>query len=235
MIDTKMHTLAIIPARSGSKGIINKNLQTIDNKSLLQISVEVALQVNEIDKLVVSTDSPLYAELGKKFGAEVPFLRPEDISGPEATATMVIRHALEHYRKSGENFDQVIYLQPTSPFRNEDDIKACIKLLKKYQEVVTVVDIPHNFRPESLFVKDEDDSVSHYQQNISKVYIRQKKSDKFLARNGPAVYAAKTSFILSQEIYTGQIGCVEMPRERSFDIDDTFDLTIARAMKNELK
>jgi CMP-N,N'-diacetyllegionaminic acid synthase len=122
--------LAIIPARSGSKSIIDKNIQSFYGKPLLAHSIEHALKSNRIDKVILSTDSEHYSDIGKSFGAEVPFLRPKEISGDFATDLEVFIHALE-LLKLKENYiaDIVVHLRPTTPIRNVDDIDNMIDLL----------------------------------------------------------------------------------------------------------
>ena len=114
--------LAIIPARSGSKGVKDKNIRPLHGKPLMQYSIEAARESGIMDRIFVSTDSPRYADIARAAGAEVPFLRPADIAGDRAVATDYLVHAIETYRTLGETFDYFALLQPTSPLRTGQDL-----------------------------------------------------------------------------------------------------------------
>ncbi len=131
--------LAIIPARSGSKSIVDKNVQSFYGKPLLAHSIEHGLKSEKIDKVILSTDSESYAELGRTFGAEVPFLRPKEISGDFSTDLEVFLHTLEFLRIK-ENYvpEIVVHLRPTTPIRNIVDIDNMIELLKHNSDADSV-------------------------------------------------------------------------------------------------
>lgn len=122
-----MSNVAIIPARSGSVGIKNKNLMKVGGSTLLELAVKEAVEANSIDSVIVTTDSQYYADLAKSYGAEVPFLRPAEFSTSNATAVDVMRHAISELAKVVDfKIDRVAYLQPTSPFRLSSDIDNTI-------------------------------------------------------------------------------------------------------------
>lgn len=135
------YILCIIPARSGSKGISDKNIKELFGKPLLAHSIDQAKQSKYIKnmKIIVSTDSEKYASIAKKYGAEVPFLRPQEISGDLATDDQFICHALENLK---ENFDLVLQLRPTQPLRSTEDIDKCLDVMIKnnsYSSLRTVI------------------------------------------------------------------------------------------------
>ena len=121
--------LCIIPARSGSKGIINKNIKNYKGKPLLAWSIEHALRCHYKMRIIVSTDSEEYAEISRKYGAETPFLRPSNISEDNSTSLECIQHCVEWLNLS-ENYkpDIILLLQPTTPNRDINDINKCLKL-----------------------------------------------------------------------------------------------------------
>ncbi len=125
-----MKVLAIIPARSGSKSIKDKNIQSFFGKPLLVHSIEHALECKLIDRVILSTDSEAYAQIGRLAGAEVPFLRPADISQDLSTDLEVFQHALS-YLAEQESYvpDIVVHLRPTTPVRNVEDIDRMIMML----------------------------------------------------------------------------------------------------------
>lgn len=128
-----MKILCIIPARGGSKGIPKKNIIDVSGKPLIAYTIGPALDVMKqgyVDKVIVSTDSQEIADVSVKYGAEVPFLRPESISGDKAKSVEFMSHALEYYENLGVYYDAVLLLQPTSPLRNSDDLKKAIDMYK---------------------------------------------------------------------------------------------------------
>lgn len=130
--EKKSSVLAIIPARGGSKGIPRKNLYPILGKPLIAYTIEAALLSSYIDRVLVSTDDEEIAEVAKKYGAEVPFLRPKNIAADKTPDLPVFRHALLWLKKN-ENYqpDMVVHLWPTSPLRKPKDINQAIILLQK--------------------------------------------------------------------------------------------------------
>ena len=114
----KPYVVALIPARSGSKGIENKNLRTLHDRSLLDWSISAARKTQNISRVVVSTNSSEYAEVAKKAGAEVPFLRPELISQDKSNDFEFVKHALDFFNNEGQIPDLIVHLRPTTPFRD---------------------------------------------------------------------------------------------------------------------
>lgn len=127
---SKGQVVAVIPARAGSKSIPHKNIKSLLGKPLLAYSIEHALNSKYVDRVIVSTDSEEYAEIARKFGAEVPFLRPKDISKDDSLDIELFKHALEWY-KTKENYapDYCVHLRPTHPVRNTTDIDRMLEIL----------------------------------------------------------------------------------------------------------
>ena len=125
----KPRVLALIPARGGSKGLPGKNLRLLAGKPLLAWSVEQGLATPEIARVVVSTDDPKVAEVARACGADVPFLRPVEISADDSPTSAAVLHALDFLAAKGEEFDAVLLLEPTSPLRAKDDLSRAIGVL----------------------------------------------------------------------------------------------------------
>ena len=125
----KPRVLALIPARGGSKGLPGKNLRPLAGKPLLAWSIEQALAAPEIARVVVSTDDPNIATVARSCGADVPFLRPAEISTDDSPTSAAVIHALDFLAERGEEFDAIVLLEPTSPLRAAGDIGRAIKLL----------------------------------------------------------------------------------------------------------
>ncbi|MBO5238282.1 MAG: acylneuraminate cytidylyltransferase family protein [Lachnospiraceae bacterium] len=132
--------LAMIPARGGSKGIKGKNIKFLCGKPLLAYSIEVALQCSYIDYVLVSTDSEEIAKCGKDYGAKVPFLRPAEYATDEAKTIDVLLHGIETLKQIGEEFDYLMLLQPTQPFRTPQQLSEVIEMVidKKLASLVSV-------------------------------------------------------------------------------------------------
>ena len=126
-----MKNLAIIPARGGSKGLKNKNILKFDNKPLLAWSILAAKKSKLFSKIIVSTDSKKIAVIAKKYGAEVPFLRPKKLSSDRSKSVDLVIHALDFYKKKNLFFKNIFLLEPTSPLRDEKDIIRSFKYINK--------------------------------------------------------------------------------------------------------
>jgi CMP-N,N'-diacetyllegionaminic acid synthase len=150
--------LALIPARSGSKGILHKNVQMVAGKPMLAHSIEQARACPAVDRVIVSTDSEDYAAIARQYEAETPFLRPAEISGDSATDWQVFHHALDWLGKhEGAVPDIVVHLRPTHPRRNPADIATAVELLRSHPEwdsVRSVVPAPHT--PYKMWLKNDD-------------------------------------------------------------------------------
>ncbi|MFC1498519.1 cytidylyltransferase domain-containing protein [Verrucomicrobiota bacterium] len=126
--------LGVIPARGGSRGVQRKNVRLVNGRPLIQYAIECALSCDCLDNVVVSTDDEEIAEIARKVGADVPFIRPSDLARPETPMLPVLKHALieaeKFYKKT---FDAVVLLDPTGPLRIVDDVEGAIKLFKDKQ------------------------------------------------------------------------------------------------------
>jgi CMP-N,N'-diacetyllegionaminic acid synthase len=154
----KRRHLAIVPARGGSKAIPSKNIKPLGGKPLIQWAAEAARESGLFDKIVLSTDSPEIAKVGRSVGLEVPFLRPADIATDASPMLPVIRHALAHYEKEGYVPDVVILLQPTSPFRKPQTLREASRRIvgEGFDSVVGVRRVPDEYSPYYLMKVDED-------------------------------------------------------------------------------
>ena len=153
-----MKNIAIIPARSGSKGLKDKNIKELNGKPLLAYSIEAAKKSKLFDEIMVSTDSEKYAEIAKQYNANVPFLRSATNSGDKAGSWDVIVEVLGKYQELGKTFDTVCLLQPTSPLRTAEDIINAYNLLEEKQAdaITSVCEVDHS----PLWTMTLDDSLS---------------------------------------------------------------------------
>ena len=126
-----MRNIAVITARSGSKGLKDKNIKRLHGKPLMAYSIEAAHMSECFDCIHVSTDSEEYAQIAKEYGAEVPFLREEELASDSADCWNAVRDVLCKYEKMGQKFDRVMLLQPTSPLRTAGDIQNAFSLIEE--------------------------------------------------------------------------------------------------------
>jgi len=213
-----MKNIAIIPARSGSKGIPDKNIIDLCGKPLIQYSIEAALN-SHLDKVVVSSDCQNILDIAASLGAST-LKRPAELSTDSSSTLDAVLHLLSC---TEEKYDNVMILQPTSPLRTSQDIDKALKIFtdKDADSLVSVVKVPHNMVPESLMRMDDVGELTHYLEG-ERCYRRQDKT-VYYARNGAAIYISKISCVKGG-ILNGKIIAYEMPFLKSFDIDEVEDL-----------
>ena len=154
-----MSTIAIIPARSGSKGIPNKNIKLLGGIPLFAFSIMAAKRMKGVDRIIVSTDSKEYADLANSFGAETPFLRPAEISGDKSTDYELFTHLLNWFTLN-ENYEPeyIIHLRPTTPLRDPLKMTEALELFEKDKSIASSLRSGH-LAPESpfkWFLKDDE-------------------------------------------------------------------------------
>lgn len=133
------NTLALIPARGGSKGVPHKNIRLLNGFPLIAYSIALAKISEKIDRVIVSTDSIEIAELAKKFGAEVPFMRPENFSGDKSPDYEFMNHALTWLETHREGIPQyIIHLRPTTPLRTPEVVDKAIEEFKNHKEATSL-------------------------------------------------------------------------------------------------
>ena len=221
-----MRNLAIIPARSGSKGLKNKNIRNINGKPLIFYSIEAALNSGVFDKVIVSTDSKEYANIAKIYGAEVPFLRSTRLSGDNTSSWDVVIDILKKYNQSGINFDHVVLLQPTSPLRTAEHIKEAYNLFidLKANSVVSVCQTDHSPLWSNI-LPDNNSMVDFIKPEVSS--IPRQQLPKYYRING-AIYIVKASYLMNTtNIYEEKSFATIMDKRSSVDIDDETDFKYA--------
>jgi len=124
-----MKLVVIIPARGGSKSLHNKNILPLNGKPLLSYSIAYSLKSNLVNTTIVSTDSKEIAKIAKKYGAAVPFLRPNELAQDDTRDYPFMRHSLDYFESQGEFFDLYVLLRPTSPMRPSGLIEKAVKIL----------------------------------------------------------------------------------------------------------
>lgn len=218
-----MKIISIIPARGGSTGIPMKNLVILNKKPLLYYSVSASLKSKLVNRTVVSTDNEKIANYAQSIGAEIVY-RPKKLSGNKIGLEPVIFHVLNYYKKNKDyEPDVVVTLQNTSPFRNAQYIDQSLALFKKgsYDSVIS------GFKSKFLLWKNKGKVVIPINYNPMKRPRRQEMK-KYFIENG-AIYVTKYSSLRKfNSRVCGRVGLCVMPQKLSLDIDNDFDLFLAR-------
>ncbi|RDU59048.1 acylneuraminate cytidylyltransferase family protein [Helicobacter marmotae] len=226
--------LAIIPARSGSKRLKDKNIKPLCGKPLLAWSIESALDCDYIDEVVVSTDSTLYADIALSYGASVPFIRPDSLSKDTTTTFEVLEHCIHYYKEVlNKAFDYVVLLQPTSPLRQSWHIKeACEKILSCNKDSLISIS-PCEHSPLWCNTLGEDEDMSHFLAD-SILNVRSQDLPQFYRLNG-VLFIAKTEVLLTyQTFFTPKSIAYKIENIYSSDIDSALDFDIATLLANRL-
>lgn len=228
-----MNNIAIIPARSGSKGLRNKNIKDLAGKPLISYTIEAALNSGVFSKVMVSTDSEEYAEIAIKYGAEVPFLRSASTSSDNASSWDVVKEVLSKYRLRSDKFDMFALLQPTSPLRNAIDIRNAydIYIRKNAKAVVATCEMEHS--PQWCNILPENYSMDGFLSQNSN--LQRQKLDTYYRINGSIYMVNVESFLEDTNIYQEGSYAYVMSTEKSVDIDTELDFCIAETIISQIK
>ena len=228
--------LAIIPARSGSKGIKNKNIKIIAEKPLIFWTIKNALASKYIDYVLVTTDSEEISKIARDEDVEVPFLRPPHLSSDDAKMKDVIHHTLA-WTKANDKFqsDQFILLQPTSPFRNNQHIDEALELAnnnKKFSSVVSITKVSkHPFWMKQI---DNNGRIKDFINKKSEDYNNRQNLPILYQLNG-AIYIAENDYFYNNKVLFDQNSKpYVMDEYSSLDIDSSFDWDVAQILSKRM-
>jgi len=226
-----MRRIAIIPARSGSKSLTDKNILPLLGKPVIAYTIEAAIQSKCFDKVFVSTDSRRYAEIAMQYGADVSFLRSEYNASDAASTWDAVREALARFKESNQIFEVIALLQPTSPLRNDKDIQNAMDIFneKSANFVESVCEMEHsplwsNILDDTLSLKNFIKPEHNTRRQLLPVYYR---------KNGAIYIIRANSLDKLDYLYLDGSYAYIMPTERSIDIDSLIDLKIAEIFLNE--
>lgn len=224
-----LKNLAIIPARSGSKGLINKNIKPLNGKPLMAYSIEAAINSGVFEEVYVSTDSEQYAKIALDHGASVPFLRSLATATDKASSWDVVREALEHYEGMGKTFDMFTLLQPTTPLRKASDIQKAYQLYveKNSNAVISVCEVDHS--PLWSNTLPEDNCLCNFIREEVINLPRQELKTYYRINGG--IYMVKVDYFRKNgSLYEKDCYAYIMDKERSIDIDDELDFQFAEVI-----
>ncbi|MHC8355014.1 acylneuraminate cytidylyltransferase family protein [Pseudomonas sp. LB3P81] len=222
-----MSVYAFIFARGNSKGLPGKNIKSLGGVPLLGHSIQIAQQVSTITKIFVSTDSDEIAAVAESYSVEV-IRRPEQLASDTAPEWLAWRHAIEYLHDRGEHFDLFVSLPATSPLRSVEDVSKCIASADENTDVVVTVTPASRSPYFNMLVRDEK-GFSHLVCSSSDVHRRQDAPEVYDMTT--VAYVARPSFILDkQNIFSGRVKSVIIPKERAVDIDDIYDFKMAEML-----
>ncbi len=213
--------VAVIPARSGSRSVKDKNIKPLAGRPLLAYSIKAAKACKLIDNVVVSSDSEKYLDLARFYSAET-VKRPSELAEDETPMLPVLQHAVEEVEKTGKKVKTVVLLDPTSPLRLVKDIEKCLSLLTgETKSVVTVTEAEHN--PYFVMTTIKESGFINYPLfKTSGKIIRRQDAPKVYRINA-AVYAIKRDVLMKGKIFTDETKAVVIPEERTSHIDTELD------------
>lgn len=227
--------LALIVARGGSKGLPNKNIKLLNNKPLIAYTIEAAQKSKYIDKIILSTDCHQIAKIAQKYGAIVPFMRPESLATDDSPVIETFIYTIDKLNNEfGYKISEFVLLQPTSPLRTSEDIDNAIELFYNKNADSVISYTPehhpifwHKFINDDYTFEDIFQNTQTNRQNIKKTFYP----------NG-AIYVFKYSLICQKKYYSEKSFAYIMPRNRSVDIDTIEDFEYAeflilKNLKNE--
>lgn len=223
-----MKTLYIIPARGGSKGIPGKNIKPLAGKPLIEYSIDVAREFADDKDICVTTDDKRIIDVVERIGLKVPFIRPDELATDRSGTYEVLLHALDFYESRGIHYDTMVLLQPTSPFRTADDVKACLELYSDDIDMVVSV-MPAATNPYYNAFETDENGFLHISKGDGN-YTRRQDAPKVWEYNG-AVYVINIQSLRKMPLgeFTRR-RMYEMSRERSIDLDTHTDWLIAEIM-----
>lgn len=221
--------IAIIPARGGSKRIPRKNIKLFHGKPMIAYSIEAALSSGCFDKVIVSTDDQEIAEVAKQYGAEVPFIRPDDISDDHATTIDVIHHAVQWYEHQQVEIDYVCCLYATAPFVTAEDLKLGYQKLvsdKKVEFVFSATSFP--FPIQRAIKLSTSGAVTMFAPENE--LVRSQDLEEAYHDAGQFYWGKKSAFLERKSFFSPHSRVVLLPRQRVQDIDTDEDWHFAETL-----
>lgn len=229
-----MGVLGLIPARSGSKGIPNKNIKEICGRPLITWACEAALNARTLDKIVCSSDSTKIIEIAEVSGVQAPFIRPANLARDNTLIVDVICHALEYLKERGEDYDYVCLIQATSPLVASEDIDRAVKKALEHNADTVICGYNCGQRhPTAMFTMGNTGEVEWLLDSKERMALRQDLPTIFM--RGGLVYVFRSDSLLkTRRLYGSRVYAVEMPEERAISIDTELDFTIAEVLLRRL-
>lgn len=226
-----MTVLGIIPARGGSKGVPRKNIVPVGGRPLLAYTAEAALGAKRLSRVILSTEDEEIAEVGRRCGLDVPFLRPAELALDSTPTLPVLVHAVSELERAGFSCDAVCLLQPTNPLRDADTIDRCIELFEQSKAdcAVTVLPIPAEHNPYWAFLPSPDGTLRLAMGGTVPIPRRQDLPPAYF-REGSVYVTARRALMEEKSLYGHRVVGVPLAPEDCVNIDDAADLARAEEL-----
>jgi CMP-N-acetylneuraminic acid synthetase len=217
-----MLTVATICARGGSRGVPGKNIRPLAGHPLLAYTIATARACPFVDRVVVSTDSDAIATVARAYGADVPFLRPAELATAEAGKIPVLQHAVRTLEAAGPRVDLIVDLDPTSPLRALDEVEACWRLAQSPETDIVFTVAPARKNPYFNMVELVD-GYARLSKPPAGAVVRRQDAPAVYEMNA-SIYVWRRDYLLDDgRVIGGRSRIVEMPAERSRDVDSETD------------
>lgn len=226
-------TLAVIPARGGSKRVPRKNVREIGGQPLISYTIQQAENAEEIDRAIISTDDEEIAQIAREHGGEVPFLRPADLATDTASLSGTIKHAIEWMSREEHEHTRVCSLQVTSPLRSARDIDKAIRKLERTEAESCISISKYVTAPQWAVSGDKNGYLQEYFDFGTlwgDEHTRSQDIPELFHPNGAIFVATIEAWKQNESFYSSRTVGYEMPPERSFDIDEPWELELVREL-----
>jgi N-acylneuraminate cytidylyltransferase/CMP-N,N'-diacetyllegionaminic acid synthase len=222
--------LCLITARGGSKGLPGKNIRNLCGKPLIAWTIDTALASKLFDDVVVSTDSEGIAAVARKYGAEVPFLRPPELASDTATSMDAIIHALDNLAAQGREYDVLVLLEPTSPLRDVGDINTAVaRLLASDASAIVGVCCAESNHPSFMYRLDANGCLQPYLDRQPSSVRRQDIEPLYFLEG--SIYASRIDVLRERRtFYHSDTLAYEVPKWKAIEIDDIEDFMMVEAI-----
>ena len=226
-----MKPICIIPARAGSKSVPNKNIRLIAGKPLIYYTIKSALESKLFSHVIVSTEDKKTASIAKKYGAEVPFMRPRNLATDKTPQEQVLLHAVKKLNSLGIDFEIFVYRDCTVPFIDSSDMNGAIELLKKSDCYSTCASIKAHPNPYFGMWEPNKEGFLKISKTTDKVISRRQDAPIVYIIDGLFVFWTK-KFLKTRKCLTSKMLPYEISREHSHMIDFEFDFKVAESLIN---
>ena len=231
----KKKILSIILARENSKGLPGKNIKQLNGKPLLAWPITASNSSKYIDSTILSTDSNNYANIGKTYGASIPFIRPSSLANDTSSSSEAVIHAIEFLQKTNDIYDYIILLEPTSPLTQSSDIDLAIESLlnqNKYTSLVSVSEVVST-HPSYCYAIEHDMQIKPYQSKVES--LRRQEIQELYHCDGSLYISKVNDFLLNKTFYHENTMAHIMPKWKAIEVDDDLDFFLIEQIMNNYK
>lgn len=227
--------LAVIPARGGSRGLPGKNVRPLCGIPLVGHAIRAAAMTPSVTRTILTTDSEEIADVARRFGGDVPFMRPVELAGDDTPMAPVVAHALASVeREEGQSYDAVLLLDPTSPARLPQQLDAAAELLWSNPDLDGVISVSEpTFQPEWVGVREvgANGALERYFASGTGV-VRRQDAGRYLRINGNFyIWRAASARALERSWFDeGTYAGIEIPEAQAFSIDDEYEFRLIEAL-----